>query len=462
MKNFSLLLLLSLFFIGALYSCKDDNDEMTPDDDDEMIVDTMDVDTMVIDTMDTDTVVIDDGVTVTEFTVADDATPEDMEAIRVELQNRLIEMDEKDTIKLGAGTFSFNATLSVEGKSDIVIMGAGIDETIIDFTDQITGAEGLKVDNCTNIILANFTIQNTIGDALKTKDCAHIAFLNVGTVWTGEASENNGAYGLYPVKCDHVLVDGCYAYGASDAGVYVGQSNYVIVRNSTAERNVAGIEIENTKYADVYNNTAINNTGGLLVFDLPGLSQYGDHCRLYNNNIIQNDYKNFAPPNNIVGAVPPGTGIMLLATKNVEIFNNTITNNNMMGIGVMDYGILEELADETWTDTLYNTTPRGIYIHDNTFSRENVCPSELNDMGDLIDLMFAFTCEVPDILYSGWTPQADIVEDRTCIENNGDATWVNLKMQQAILGTQKELGATEFICTGTVLSETTIDVPTLD
>ena len=64
-----------------------------------------------------------------------------------------------------------------------------------------------------------------------------------------------------------MLIDSCVAIGASDAGIYVGQSENIIVKNSIAEFNVAGIEIENSYYADVFNNYASNNTGGILVFD---------------------------------------------------------------------------------------------------------------------------------------------------------------------------------------------------
>ena len=58
------------------------------------------------------------------------------------------------------------------------------------------------------------------------------------------------------------------AIGASDAGIYVGQSANVVVRRNRAEWNVAGIEIENTVDAHVYENVATNNTGGILVFNL--------------------------------------------------------------------------------------------------------------------------------------------------------------------------------------------------
>ena len=80
-----------------------------------------------------------------------------------------------------------------------------------------------------------------------------------------------------------VLLDHVMALGASDAGIYVGQSNDVIVKNSEALFNVAGYEIENTDDADVFDNVAHCNTGGFLTFDLPGLNQYGDETRTFDN-----------------------------------------------------------------------------------------------------------------------------------------------------------------------------------
>src|SRR6185369_12957100 len=84
--------------------------------------------------------------------------------------------------------------------------------------------------------------------------------------------------------------------GASDAGIYVGQSTQIVLRDNRAEMNVAGIEIENSTYADVYNNTATNNTGGILVFNLPGLPvKDGRKTRVYSNHIHDNNTDNFAP-----------------------------------------------------------------------------------------------------------------------------------------------------------------------
>ena len=67
---------------------------------------------------------------------------------------------------------------------------------------------------------------------------------------------------------------------------------------------------------------------GLLVFDLPGLpAKNGKRVRVFNNRVTANNHANFAPKGNIVASVAPGTGMMLMATDEVEIFGNTVTDN---------------------------------------------------------------------------------------------------------------------------------------
>ena len=143
-------------------------------------------------------------------------------------------------------------------------------------------------------------MENAKGDAIKSKGSKNIKFLNLRTEWTNGPDTKNGAYGLYPVESKNVLIDGCVAIGASDAGVYVGQSENIIVRNTEAYFNVAGIEIENSYYADVYDNVAENNTAGILVFDLPDLpKQGGKFVRVFNNISSNNNTENFAPEGNL-------------------------------------------------------------------------------------------------------------------------------------------------------------------
>ena len=155
---------------------------------------------------------------------------------------------------------------------------------------------------------------------------------------TGGPKSTNGAYGFYPVESEDVLIDGCVAIGASDVGIYVGQSKNIIVRNSVAQYNVAGIEIENSYYADVYDNLASHNTAGILVFDLPDLPQQADIILEYL--IIKQLIMILIIlhlEGNIVGEVPRGTGIIVMANSDVEIFNNVMSGNGTVNLSIVSY-----------------------------------------------------------------------------------------------------------------------------
>jgi len=343
-----------------------------------------------------------------------------------QIQEKLILAQPGDTIFLPNGKIDLNRSLWADNLKNVIITGYGMDNTIISFKNQIEGAEGLKITNSSKIILKDFTIQNTKGDLIKAEDVSNISFINIKCEWTGRPKRSNGGYGLYPVKSSNILIDNCIAIGASDAGIYVGQSRNIIVRNSEVYHNVAGIEIENSTNADVYNNFSHNNTGGILVFDLPDLEvKSGKNIRVFNNIILENNFRNFAPSGNIVGSVPSGTGIMVLATSNVEIFNNKIYDNKTANTSIVSYHILEE----TITDSIYYPYPRNIFIHDNIYKRHKQLPSISFKQPIGILLASKFFNNIPDIIFDGIIDNENIGQnDYTpiCINNNINATFLNL------------------------------------
>ena len=349
-----------------------------------------------------------------------------------DFQLKLILAEPGDTIKLESGLFQILGTLSMEGKENIVIRGAGMNGTVLSFAGQVEGAQGLSITNCTNITLEDFTVQDAKGDAIKCQYVDGITFRRVKAQWLGGPKPTNGAYGLYPVQCENVLIEHCVAIAASDAGLYVGQSKDIIVRFSEAFDNVAGIEIENSTRADVYGNNVHGNTGGILVFDLPDLVvKEGKQVRIFDNIIKDNNIDNFAPEGNIVGKVPSGTGIMVMATEQVEVFDNTIINNKTAGTAVVSYYITEE---ET-KDSQYNPYTSAIYIHNNIYRRAPQIPTLDHDIGLL--LFVRFFREVPDIIYDGM-PDPKYVGDnglipdsrRLCIADNNEAGYLNLDISK--------------------------------
>ncbi|KAA9349450.1 parallel beta-helix domain-containing protein [Larkinella humicola] len=346
-------------------------------------------------------------------------------------QTKLILADDGSTIELDAGRFTFTSSLSLQDKKRIVIRGKGIDKTVLSFKGQTDGAEGLRVSNGENIVIENLTVQDTQGDGIKTMNVKGITFRNVKVEWTGPPKSTNGGYGLYPVQCDNVVIEGCTAIGASDAGIYVGQSRGIIVKNSKAYHNVAGIEIENSRDADVFDNEAYENTGGILVFDLPDLVQKkSGNVRVFNNYVHDNNLPNFAPEGNIVATVSAGTGLLILAANAVEVFNNRFIRNQSTGTGIISYLFTQRPI----TDKAYYPFPTAVSIHDNIYERN---PGPAIARSELFALILKTGSEIPHILYDGIVDPATLdsngkplPERRICIRNNKNQSLINLDAGQ--------------------------------
>ncbi|EAY27398.1 parallel beta-helix domain-containing protein [Microscilla marina] len=325
-----------------------------------------------------------------------------------QLQTRLIMAAQGDTIALPAGIFYFKKSLSLESKNNITIRGAGLGKTILDFRYQVSGAEGIRITQGHHITLENLSVKNTRGDAIKAIAVTGLVFRNLETEWD---TSPVGAYGLYPVLCKQVLVEHCQARGACDAGIYVGQSRDIVIRYCEVEENVAGINLENSIRVDVYQNLAYNNTCGILVMDVPTVAiPNGGQVRVFKNNIYRNNYRNFAPKGTMVAGVPSGSGIVVVATSQVEIFANKIANNKTLGTGVFHYDLI---GIET-TYEKYNPYPGEVAIYNNVYRRSRLSPAFHRK---LKDIPFKPN-RIPHIVYDGVIDPVKKGQQALCIRDN--------------------------------------------
>src|SRR5277367_1932505 len=169
-------------------------------------------------------------------------------AFQKQLQEQFLDAKPGTVIEIPAGKHALDRVLTLRA-SGVTIRGAGTDSSILSFKNEISGPEGILVYG-SDFIIENLSIEDTKGDGLKINDGENITIRGVRVAWTGGPQTSNGAYGIYPVSSRNVLIENSSSWGAADAGIYVGQSIGVIVRNCHAEQNVAGIEIENTINAD--------------------------------------------------------------------------------------------------------------------------------------------------------------------------------------------------------------------
>ncbi len=335
------------------------------------------------------------------------------------LQQQLLDAKPGSVIEIPAGHYSLKRGLSLR-TDGVTIRGAGMDKTVLSFKGQVSGPEGLLV-NANDFTIENLAIEDTKGDALKINQGRNITIHGVRIEWTAGPQTTNGAYGLYPVKTQNVLVEDSVVIGASDAGIYVGQSENIIVRRNRAEKNVAGIEIENSVNADVYENTATKNTGGILVFNMPNLSQAGHASRVFKNKVFDNNTDNFAAKGAAVASVPAGSGVVVNSNDRVEIFDNDIADNQTANLIVASY-FSTNYYNTRGVAPDYNPYPKGIYIYGNRLTGGGDSPDGLK-LKTLKTAVYGLSGRFPDVLWDGYSDPKDLVnglppaDDRICIQD---------------------------------------------
>ena len=354
-----------------------------------------------------------------------------------------LSLKDSSSILLKAGIYKFD-NLSIAQLKHILIRGEGYDKTILDFSAQSQGGEGIRVTDVKGFTIADMTIRDSKGDLIKINKCRDVIIRNLHATWK-TADSSSGGYAIYPVLCKNILIENCYAEGSSDAGIYVGQSDSAIVKNCKAAKNVAGCEIENTTNAQVYNNEFYNNTAGFLMFDLPDLSKRGGHIKAYNNYFHDNNNRNFAKAGSFgtisgVGNASPGSGVIILAVSNVELYNNRIINNNSCSISIASgFAVDDKAADKIKNE--YFPISQNVKIYGNTIEmgKEFPAPAFEHHIGKLLvaieQQLNTLDAQrknkrIPFIMYDGISTNilnrgTKLNPDSICIQQPGDNVFVN-------------------------------------
>lgn len=324
-----------------------------------------------------------------------------------DMARAMVQLKPKDTLKFDCGFFDLKTGIQISTTEDVLIEGCGIDETFLSFRDS-TSQEGFLASNVRGVTVQKLTIGDSPGDAFKLKGVNHGTLKEVRAIWssgrktaderpitaanfkdevkvqcTDPARHNpanpnpaetdttspdytvstaSGRYGIYPVESRNILVENSESIGASDAGIYVGQTNLAKIRNSRAAFNVFGFEIENVQDGEYSGNLAECNSGGFLIYDLDNITQYGSRSRMFNNVSRNNNTYNFAVPGSIVANVPRGSGLITLAYDKIDIYDNVFEDNGTAGVILTSYDLLGENGDRRM-----DVYSEAVNIFNNTF-----------------------------------------------------------------------------------------------
>jgi parallel beta-helix repeat protein len=267
-----------------------------------------------------------------------------------------------DTIEIPFGTYHERVAVDM---SDITLRGIPNEAGDLPILDgQGILSEGV-IASGNNFTVGNLRTVNYTDNGVLVEGATGVHMHDI-------IAENVGTYGVYPVRSSDVVIERVTVSRVDDAGIYAGQSENVIIRDSVAHDNVIGIELENVLSGEIYNNQLYDNSNGILIVLLPQLtSKISKNARIYNNLVEDNNLANFAPEGAIARIVPPGTGILLIGSDNNEVYENTITGNKTAGVAVFSL-----TGTGAFNENELDVGPlaEGNHVHDNTYSNNGYDP----------------------------------------------------------------------------------------
>jgi parallel beta-helix repeat protein len=245
------------------------------------------------------------------------------------LQNAVSAAAPGTKLLITSGTYPDPATIAV---SDLQLVGCGGATNDRPLLEPPTPdvSRGIQAASQTDLLFQSLEVRNWDDDGIFVQQGQNIVFRDI----IGDGALNS-TYAVFPVTSNGVVVEGCTVTDVVDAGIYVGQSENIVVRHNRVTGSVAGIEIENSGNATVQNNFATGNTGGLLVFKAEGLAVQLSNDHLVSHNVLAaNNIVNVG--SGTVAGVPDGTGMLIISNDDSVFEYNLIEGNNTFGIALID------------------------------------------------------------------------------------------------------------------------------
>lgn len=345
-----------------------------------------------------------------------------------QLREKFLNAAKGDTIEIPEGKFELTGTLILHSVPFITLRGKGQSQTVLSFKNQKEGGEGITISDSPDLILENLSVHDSKGDGIKIMNARNLTIRNVAVGWTNGPNSANGKYGIHVSLSEKILIEKCAVTAASNAGIFVSQAENIIIRDNITFENVTGLQTENCFYADIHKNKSYNNTGGIIIAELPGLSKLNGHSiRIYENSVKNNNYLNFSSPGNVASMVPSGTGILLISTRNVEVFKNEIEGHHTTGAAIISFFLMRLPI----SDSNYNPYSSSIFVHHNKFDQPLTSADTSCLLGKIVDSLFHEN--IPHVLFDGFVDPKFVEKDgkvreagNICLQMNGEIKFSNI------------------------------------
>ena len=186
---------------------------------------------------------------------------------------------------------------------------------------------------------------------------------------TDTISTDNGEYAIFPVASQHGRLSRSQgARTRSDACLYVGEDDDVLVDHSLATDCQIGFEIENSRHVTMRDNVSRGNTAGIIVDVINDrLTTECTDNRVEHNVFDANNRASTALPGDDTADLQPGIGMVIAGADRTSVRHNTLSGNSLAGLTLVDF-CLDRAAICAMPGLEIDPHPDGNRIVANTFT----------------------------------------------------------------------------------------------
>jgi parallel beta-helix repeat protein len=213
-----------------------------------------------------------------------------------------------------------------------------------------------------NFTLIGLTIRNAVENGI------FLSGVDTYTLLHGKYLDN-GDYGTYPSCSNNGQISFNYAKGGGDTCIYVGNDVEASIIGNVATDCTVGVQVVNSDNIIIRGNTVTGNSTGILAIVDPfnPRTQTSD-VLIAANRIEANNRPNTSTEGDLE-RIPAGAGILIVGSDNVRIRANEVTNNNTLGVAILQNPIV--LRDPRAIDP----NPNGDEVRRNVVVKNGAYPS---------------------------------------------------------------------------------------
>ncbi|HLK12530.1 MAG TPA: right-handed parallel beta-helix repeat-containing protein [Candidatus Binatia bacterium] len=191
---------------------------------------------------------------------------------------------------------------------------------------------GLSGTRLTDFELRGFTIQGFPADGAYLACVDHFRIV-------GNTAQHNDTYAIFPVRSSNGRMTRNMGKSTlTDACIYVGQDDHIVVDHNRATDCQIGLQIENSTNIRMRDNVSTGNTAGMIVDILNGrqVKVVSDNV-VSGNRLLDNNRPNSAPEGADTHDILPGIGLVVDGAQRTTVSNNVFRGNTLAGMTIVPF-----------------------------------------------------------------------------------------------------------------------------